>query len=233
MDTPLDLQVTLSCPAVRSGEEPEDTLFARLRIAAKQDAAVRPQLDLCFVLDASASMHRFVLDPVQRARWQQVAESRGEVSRQQADGRTGMVWTGQTLRELQQHVSTPMLSTLRGVWRTLEAIQPADRASVLAFADQAAVIYEDAGVDDRGVRLQAAKTALGRLGSGVDESGLGRGTRLCGALQHALERMSANPDAPVMRRMVLVSDGIIEDREACRPLLDQAVDRGLVISVIG
>src|SRR5207302_1759237 len=44
---------------------------------------------------------------------------------------------------------------------------------------------------------------------------------------------SADAGAPVLRRMLLVSDGIIEDREACQALLDAAVERGLVISVVG
>jgi hypothetical protein len=118
MTAPIGLQVTLAHPAVRAGEEPEEPVWARVRISGAPESAVRPRLDLCFVLDASASMHRFVLDPQQRAQWQARAEQRGEVTRQQADGRTGLVWTGHTLRELQQHVSTPMLSTLRGVWRT-------------------------------------------------------------------------------------------------------------------
>jgi von Willebrand factor type A domain-containing protein len=233
MEAPLDLEVTLGVPAAQSGQEPEEPAYARLRLKPKPEAASRPQLDFWFVLDASASMHRFVLDPEQRAQWQQRAEQRGEVTRQQADGRTGMVWSGQTLRELQQHVSTPMLSTLRGVWRTLEALQPADSVGVLAFADQPGVIYQDAGVADGGTRLQEARVALRRLGSGVDESGLGRGTRLAGALQHALDRLSAVDGAPVLRRMVLVSDGIVEDAGECRALLETAVDRGLVISVIG
>lgn len=206
--------------------------MARVRIRPRSEAATRPLLNLTFVLDASASMHHFVLDPDQRAYWRNRAEQRGELSRSQVDGRTGTVWTGQTLRELQHHVSTPMLSTLRGVWRTLEALSPTDRPSILAFADKHGVLYEDRGVD-KAARLNEAKAALARLGSGVDQSGLGRGTRLAGALAHALERMAANPDEPGLRRMVLVSDGIIEDEEACRPLLDAAVDRGLVISVIG
>jgi Ca-activated chloride channel homolog len=233
MNTPLDVEVTLGEPAVPAGEEPEEPVHARIRLNVRAEAARRPVLDLCFLLDASASMHRFVLDPDQRERWRQRAEQRGEVTRQQADGRTGMVWTGETLRELQKIVSTPMISTLRGVWRTLEALEPVDRVSVLAFADQQSVVYEDAGVAERPARLQPAKAALGRLGSGVDESGLGRGTRLTGALEHALSRLTGNESEPVLRRMILVSDGIIEDALTCRPLLDQAADRGLVISVIG
>lgn len=233
MQAPLEVQVTLAHPAVRAGEEPEEPVFARVKLRHKPEMAVRPRLDLCFVLDASASMHRFVLDPQQRSQWQARAEQRGEITRQQADGRTGMVWTGQTLRELQQHVSTPMLSTLRGVWRTLETLEPADMISVLAFADRDDVIYQDAGVPDKAGRLATAKAQLTRLGSGVDESGLGRGTRLEGALRHGLERLAAESEMPILRRMILVSDGIIQDYETCKPLLDWAVDRGIVISVIG
>lgn len=233
MEAPLDLEVTLARPAAAVGAEPDESVFARVRLKAKPEACVRPRLEICFVLDASASMHRFVLDPTQRAYWQQRAEQRGEVTRQVADGRTGMVWKGETLREMQRHVSTPMISTLRGVWRTLEALQPSDAVSVLAFADQPGVIYQDFGVEVKETRLQDAKTALARLGSGVDQSGLGRGTRLAAALQQALDRMSVEELVPTLRRLILVSDGIIEDREACRPLLDVAVNRGIVISVIG
>jgi hypothetical protein len=233
MEAPLELEITLARPAAPASTEPEDPVFARIRLKPKPGLAMRPRLELCFVLDASASMHRFVLEPEQRAYWQQRAEQRGEVTRQIADGRTGMVWTGETLREMQRHVSTPMISTLRGVWKTLEGLQPSDGVSVLAFADQPGVIYQDNGVEQRSVRLESARQCLTRLGSGVDESGLGRGTRLAGALQQALDRMSTEETVPTLRRMVMVSDGIIEDREACRPLLDLAVNRGIVISVIG
>jgi len=234
MDSPVDLQVTLAHPAVAAGQEPEEPVYARLRLRPREGAQpIRPRLDLCFVLDASASMHRFVLTPEQRAHWQQRAEQRGEVSRQQVDGRTGMVWAGQTLREMQQYVSTPMLSTLRGVWRVLEALSPADSISVLAFADREDVIYQDRGVSERDQRLNLARGQLARLGSGVDESGLGRGTRLEGALRRALDLIAGDSPTGELRRVVLVSDGIVQDFEVCRAVLDSAVDRGVVISVIG
>lgn len=233
MEAPVELEITLGRPAVAAGEEPEQPAYARVRLRPRAEAAGRPRLNLGFVIDASASMHRFVLDPEQRAYWRQRAEQRGEISRQEADGRTGMVWRGETLRELQKHVSTPMLSCARGVWRTLEALQPSDGVGLVAFADQAAVLYEDMGVPIPAQRLEQAKAALTRLGSGVDESGLGRGTRLAGALQHVLQARATALDAPSIRRLVLVSDGIIEDEEACRPLLEAAADGGYVISVIG
>ena len=232
MSAPIELTVTLARPAARVDEEPRDPVYALLRVAPQSEAAVRPLLDLCFVVDASGSMHQFQLSMEQREQWRQRAEARGEIQRQTADGRAGLVWSGQTLRELQQFVSTPMLSSLRGVWRTLEALEPSDRVAVLAFADHAGVIYEDPGNVSRDDRLNAARPALGRLGGGVDESGLGRGTRLAGALQSALERMAAG-STPALRRVMLISDGIIEDKEACHPLLGRALDQGLVISVIG
>src|SRR3569833_3119698 len=209
-ESPFELIVALGRPANAIGVEPDEPIYARVRVEPKPEMAVRPRLDLCFVLDASASMHRFVLDPARRTYWQQRAEQRGEIARQMADGRTGMAWTGQTLRELQQHVSTPMLSTLRGVWRTMEFLQPPDGVSVLAFADQPGLIYTDAGVPDSSLRLQQAKVALARLGSGVDERGLGRGTRLAGALEQAINRVPGDSDVTALRRIVLVSDGIIE-----------------------
>ncbi len=233
MSAPIELSVTLARPAAQVEEEPREPIHALIRITAQPGAAIRPILDLCFVVDASGSMHQFTFGPGERDAWRQRAEARGEVARQVADGRTGLVWSGQTLRELQQRVSTPMLSCLRGVWRTLEALAPADRAAVIAFADQPGMIYHDAGNVDRAARLETAKPALGRLGSGVDESGLGRGTRLSGALQMALQRMTEKGEAPTLRRIVLISDGMLEDRDACMGLLDRAVDEGVVISAIG
>ena len=228
----IELDITLTRPAAYAGQEP-NAVQALLRVRKSPEAAVRPLLDLCFVLDSSASMHQFVLTPEQRAHYRSLADARGEVSRQSADGQMGMVWTGQTLRDMQKHVSTPMLSCLRGVWRTLEALGGSDRIAVLAFADQAGVIYEDSGAAAQAPRLDAAKNALARLGSGVDASGLGRGTRLQAALQQALDRMAAQSGVPALRRVLLVSDGVVEDAEACRALLDRAISLGIVISVIG
>lgn len=233
MDPRFDLQASVSIPAIRENDEPREPLYARIRIVPRAGQLLRPRLNLSFLLDASASMHHFVLSPDQRDGWVRRAESRGEIKRQLTDGRTGVVWTGQTLKELQQYVSTPMLSTLRGVWRMLEALGPNDSVSVLAFADKHGVVYADAGAETQQARLGTARGALATLGGGVDQSGLGRGTRLKSALEEAMARMGVGGDQPVVHRMLLVSDGVVEDREACIPMLETAVDRGLVISVIG
>lgn len=232
MPDPFSISATLETPAVRAGAEPEEPLAASIRIRPDPAQAQRPLLDLCFVIDASASMHHFSLSPDQRAYWLQRAEGRGEVTRQRADGRTGLIWTGETLRELQRHVSTPMLSSLRGIWKNLEQLTANDRVSILAFADRSAALYEDSGLQPA-ARLETARRALATLGGGVDQSGLGRGTRLAGAIGHAVDRLVApSPDAR-MRRIILISDGIIEDGEECLPHLDRAAEHGLVISVIG
>ncbi len=216
-----------------SGVEPDEPVVARLRLEPKPEAAARPRLCVSFLLDASASMHQFQLDPQQRAHWRSVAEARGELRRQMADGRESVIWTGQTLRELQSVVSTPMLSTLRGMWRGLQALQPTDPVSVVAFAEHAQMILDDRGEQPAPVRMEGAKNALAVLGSGVDQSGLGRDTRLEQALRLALEGMVQVYGPGTVRRMVLVSDGVIADRDACVPLVEQAVEQNLVISVIG
>jgi Ca-activated chloride channel homolog len=232
MSAPLRLNVALERPGLAAGREPETPAIAQVTVQATAPAEGRPVIDVSFLLDASASMYRFQLDPQQRSAWRQRAVERGEVQRQEVDGRTGMVWTGQTLRELQQVVSTPMLSSLRGIWRTLEALSPTDRTAVIGFGDRCASLYQDQGVSAAELRLTDARAALARLGGGVDESGLGRGTCLSGALGQALARFSSGTGQTV-RRVVLISDGVIEDAEACEALLHRATDEGIVISVIG
>lgn len=232
-DDPISLSFTLDQPAAMAGREPEQPIHALLRVDPARGLGTRPRINLSFVVDSSASMHRFVLEPEQRAHWRQIADQRGDVRREMADGQEALVWTGQTLREMQQQISTPMLSALKGIWRNLQALGPEDSIATIGFADRASVIYEDHGIADAAARQEAAKNALAKLGSGVDESGLGRGTRLADALRLAVDRVPAEQRADVLSRVVLISDGIIEDIEECEPLIEAALDRGIVITAIG
>jgi Ca-activated chloride channel family protein len=193
----------------------------------------RPRLDFTFLLDASATMYHFKLDPVQRAQWLQRARTRGDVQEQVVDGRTAMVWGGQTLRDLSNQVSTPMHSALRGLWRGLTALEPTDPIGVIAFADHATLCLDDAGHPNLAERRAVAQHSLARLTSGTLGSGMGHNTRLAQALRLAFERLDRSPDPNALHRAVLVSDGQVEDREACLPLLEEALERDLVISAIG
>jgi Ca-activated chloride channel family protein len=81
---------------------------------------------------------------------------------------------------------------------------------------------------------------MARLSSGVEESGLGDGTRLAEALRLALEEIdserSADPDlrrvVPIPR-LILISDGLIEDRTAAGAGVERLAEAGVALSCIG
>jgi Ca-activated chloride channel family protein len=228
----LRLAAALSRPVVAAGQELDEAVYALIRLQAP--AAIRPaRLDFCFLVDASASMFHFRLDPAQRAHWHAIAESRGDVQRQVVDGRPSVIWSGKTLQELRSQVSTPMYCALRGLWRGLAALQPADRIAVIAFADRATLLVDDPGEAGAEPRLPALQGALEPLAAGAARAGVGHNTRLGQALGLAFQRLDREGPGSAVRRAVIVSDGRIEDAEACSGLIEAAIDRDLVISAIG
>src|SRR5205823_14497011 len=82
-------------------------------------------------------------------------------------------------------------------------------------------------------RLPLARQSLERLTAGAAQGGMGHNTRLAQALRLAFQRVDARQSAGAIHRAILVSDGQIEDRDACLPLIDEALERELVISAIG
>jgi Ca-activated chloride channel family protein len=227
------LQASLSHPVVPAGQEPAENVFALLRLRGDPADLKRPRVSFTFLLDASATMYHFRLDPVQRAHWVELARARGDVVERMVDGRTAIIWTGQTMRELSDRVSTPMHCALRGLWRGLPSLAPDDPVCVIGFADQATLLLDDPGQPAIPQRLAVAQRALERLAGGAQQSGMGHNTRLAHALRLAFQRMDQSPAGDVLHRAVLVSDGQIEDRDTCLPLIEEAVERDLVISAIG
>lgn len=232
-ESPVRIETTLNRPFLLAGTETSDPIYALIRLQPDDGGAVRPRLDVCFLIDASASMYHFRMDAATRASWIQIARQRGEAVEQVVEGRRALVWTGQTMRELSEQVSTPMYCALRGLWRGLRSLEPDDSLAVLAFADQATLFLDDTGQPDLAARLPLTQRALEPLAAGAGQSGMGFNTRLAQALQLACERVDRHAGSAVIHRAILVSDGQIEDRADCLHLLEEAIDRGLVISTIG
>jgi Ca-activated chloride channel family protein len=182
-----------------------------------------PPLHFALLMDASGSMHRILLDGQEREHWRQVGSERGDLKRGRVDGREGWLWSGQTLRELQAQHGTPMQAALRALIRTGQRLRLNDRLTVVAFADQARRLVP-ADAPDRSARLAAA---VGALSGGVESSGLGDGTRLAEALRIVLE------DADGPTKLLLISDGLLEDRVACSAWVERIAEARIPLSCIG
>jgi Ca-activated chloride channel homolog len=202
---------------------------------------------LALVLDASGSMHRIVLEGWERDHWRRVGEERGDLKRGRIDGREGWLWSGLTLAELQSQHRTPMQAALSALSRVGERLGPEDALTVIAFADRARRLVAADAVD----RAGQIRTAVDVLSRGVESSGLGDGTRLAEGLRLALEEATGDrrqatgdrrqerlPDAidPAglsPARLLLISDGLLEDRLACGAWVERFAEAGLPISCIG
>jgi hypothetical protein len=214
----------------------------------------RPPVRLALVLDASGSMHRIVLEGQERDHWRQVGEERGDMKRGRVDGREGWLWSGLTLTELQARHRTPMQAALRALIRVGGRLGPEDAVAVIAFADRARQLVA-ADARDRAGQIRAAVDLLSR---GVESSGLGDGTRLAEGLRMALDEATGDrrqatgdrrqerlPDtidpaglSPVACRLsptklLLISDGLLEDRWACGAWVERIAEAGIPISCIG
>jgi hypothetical protein len=199
---------------------------------------------LGLILDASGSMYRIVLEGREREQWREVGEERGDLKRGRVDGREGWLWSGRTLAELQARHRTPMQAALRALIRAGERLRPADSLQVIAFADRArALVAADAA--NRAVQIQEA---VALLSQGVETSGLGDGTRLADALRLALDGATGDrrqpPDSDTLSlspvpgrrsptRLVLISDGLLEDRVACGAWVERIAEAGIPLCCIG
>lgn len=232
MSQPLALTATLDRPARLVSQEPREPVYALARLDPGE-AAQRPRLEIACLLDASASMYQFRLAPEEREHWLAIARQRGDVRQITADGREAIAWSGTTLQELQRKVSTPMLSAVRGLWRGIHALHADDAIAVVAFTERATVVLDDPGGQPLERRLAEAKDALATLGQPLTPAGLEQATHLQEALQVAATRWAGAAPAGSARRLLLVSDGVVADRDACLALAESFPERQIVASVIG
>jgi hypothetical protein len=249
----LSLRISLSRPAVLPHVEEDEPLHLLLRLTPSPHQVITPSgHHLGLLLDASGSMHRIVLDGPERGHWRQLGAERGDLKWGRVDGREGWLWSGQTLAELQARHRTPMQAALRALTRAGERLRPEDRLTVIAFADRAQRLVA-ANAPDRAAAVRAAGTALAR---GVDEAALGSGTRLAEALRMALVEVtgdgrgpseagstpggSSAPGSdrnaegrPTPARLLLISDGLLEDRAAASAWVERVAEAGVLLSCIG
>lgn len=232
MNGPLKITTSLSQPYLSSTAYTDEPVNALLEIepSTSQSASTRPPLSLVIVVDSSATMHHFHLTDEEREYWMALAISREEFQQGEADEADAMYWTGQTLSEMQSDARTPMMLAADALLGLLGTLGPADQVAVYAFADGVHAVFtqQDWANFPDGCLSQVGMLRERRLP--VD---IGMGTHMAEALRQASTSLSRHLLSPGVNRLIVISDGIVQDQDATLSAIEEIQARGLSITTIG
>lgn len=106
----------------------------------------------------------------------------------------------------------------------VEALEPGDRLSIVAFGSRAEVLLEPTVLDD--AAIEKARAAIARMEA--------RGTtEMAGGLQTSFSLVSQHLDPSGISRIVLLGDGVPNDPAPIRPLAQACAQRGIPITSLG
>jgi Ca-activated chloride channel family protein len=228
----LKMQISLDYPSIPSSHYLEGPLHALVEIGSEPRpiTAERPPLNLVVVIDSSATMHHFHLTDEEREYWMGVAISRDELERGEADESDATYWTGQTLAEMQSIAQTSMALATEAIVNLMSEMRQGDRISVIAFADRVHTVFtqQDWASFPDGCLTQMDHLRERRLS--VD---IGDGTHMAAALQQANQSLKQNLFTQGVNRIIVISDGIVQDKDASLKAIDEIQSQGYAITTIG
>ena len=228
----LKIHTSLSHPAIPASRYLEDSLYALLEIQPEMtlNSASRAPLNLVLVVDASASMHHFQLTEEEREYWMGVAISRDELERGEADDSDAMYWTGQTLSEMHTLANTSMALATEAIKSLLMTLRPTDQVAVIAFADRTHTVFNQQDWANFPDSCLVQMDMLQERRLPVD---IGTGTQIADALRQALQYLSQNSLSHGINRLIVISDGIVQDQDAALKSIAQIEEAGYAITTIG
>ncbi len=232
MNGSLKIQTALSHSAVPVSSYSEEPLHALVEIEPlpMQNPEARPPLNLVFVVDASATMHHFHLTDEEREYWMGVAISRDELERGEADEAEAIYWTGQTLSEMQSIANTPMSLAAEGIKTLMTTLRSTDQIAVIAFADQVHFVFNQ---QDWANFPDGCLTQMDNLRERRLPVNIGTGTHMAEALRQGLQAISQNVLSHGINRLIVISDGIVQDQEPTLQAIEEIQAQGYAITTIG
>ncbi|BDI32381.1 hypothetical protein CCAX7_44320 [Capsulimonas corticalis] len=232
MSSNLNVRLSLSHPFIPSATHLEEPYYALLDIQPVEDSggANRPPLNLVIVLDDSATMHHFQFTDEEKEYWMGLAISRDEIERGSADNRNAVYWKGQTLKEMRAAAVTPMALATQAIKQLLNTLTPSDRVSVVIFADRLHTLFGDQDWSAFPNRCLENLDALREQRLGVD---IGTGTFMADAITQAGETLARNTSPYSINRLIVITDGIVQDPAVTLQRVTDVQERGYAITTIG
>jgi len=229
----LNVNITLNYLSIPPNSYLEEPLYAVLDIqpvALPDPSAPQAPLNIVILVDSSATMHHFQLSDEEREYWMGVAISRDEMERGEADEREAVYWAGQTLAEMQSVARTPMALVVEGIGNLLDTLGAGDRVSVVAFADRVHTVF---GANDWAMFPEQCRVQLGHLREQRLPVDIGTGTCMADGLRTAGAALREGLGSGGVNRLIIISDGIVQDAEESLATINEIQDEGYSITTIG
>ncbi len=232
MATRLTLAASLNRPYISSTQFEDEPVYALLELQPQAEAAgdQRPPLNLVLVVDSSGTMYNFQLTEDERDYWMGLALSRDEMERGEADDQEAVFWSGQTLLDMQSAVRKPMTIAVDAIKELLHSLQYGDLVTVIAFADLPVTIF-DANDWQRSTEECVSKLDVLLLQQFPFD--IGTGTKMAQPLNLAFERVHHIGGPTTVNRIIVISDGIVQDQRDTNTVVETIQVGGVAISTIG
>jgi Ca-activated chloride channel family protein len=231
MSNHLSIQVELNRPNIPSSNYSDELLYAVLTIQPQAiSRSQRPPLNLCIVLDSSATMYNFQLSDEERETWMSLALSRNEMERGSADERDAVYWSGETLKEMQASVRKPMSMAVQAIKHLLRELQHGDKASLIVFADQSHTLFSDTQW------VENPESCIQNVDKVLDQDipiDIGTGTKLAPALAAASDLIQANSSESTIDRIIVISDGFLQDYRETLSVVSDVQQKGYAVTTLG
>jgi Ca-activated chloride channel family protein len=213
---------------VQGSENPCVSALVSLEAPSGQPVP-RPPVTVAVLLDCSGTVRRLLLDAEETKQWVDVARKRSELRRTETDQRVGYEFTGQTLAEVREAASCPLSLAASALQTCIEGLRDNDAFSLVGFATRSATLYDGR----RRLQRQSLQSVLRAIEERPATPGLGDGTKLAEAARLAVDLLKSDPTQKRVRRLVVITDGIIEDEAESLQVLEEIRQEGIAISAIG
>lgn len=232
MASRLSVTASVNRPYVSASSYEDEPLYALLTLQPEVDPVVhqRPPLNLVLIVDASGTMYNFQLSSDEREYWMGVALARDEMERGEADERDAVYWSGQTLQEMESIVRRPMTMAVQALKQLLQSLQPMDQAAVIAFADHTQTLFNEEDWTSN------PEHCIGQLDNLLEQRlpvDIGTGTKMAQSMQGALTLLQRHAMPGTVNRIIVLSDGIVQDKADTLDAIEAVERAGVAITTIG
>jgi len=213
---------------VQGTQDPAVTVWFSLRPAATESHAGLPST-VVVLLDCSGTVRRFRLDDEEAKRWIQIGLERSEVRAVQSDQRTVFQVTGHTLEEVRESARSALWIAAAALEKVAASLREDDICCLVGFATKASILYDGR----RRLGRHTLQGVLRAIQQDPSFPGLGDGTNMQEAARIAGTLLKADPGMRRVRRLLIITDGIVHDQPEALRELEQIRSERIAVSTIG